>query len=99
MESMQLNLYVPRDKEHVVRALDDAARRTGKAKNLLALEAIERHLQQLDAPRPAPRFRTFNLGVIEPWSRADIYEERLDHIMRPPETRVAERKGRYKPNR
>ena len=92
---MQLNVYVPRDKEGVLRSLDNAARSTGRAKNLLVLEAIERYLR--DRPLEKPRvLRTFNLGGMQPWNRADLYDERIEHILGGGNGRVAEEKGAYK---
>jgi hypothetical protein len=32
---MRLNIYVPKQKERIVQALDEAAKRTGKPKNQL----------------------------------------------------------------
>lgn len=73
---MQLNVYVPKDKEPLLGELDSAAKRTGRAKNELVLEALERFLRE-----ERPQWRTFNLGGFEMPSRAEIYEEYLDHKM------------------
>ena len=70
---MQLNVYVPKDKAHVVRALDEATRRTGRPKNELVLEAIEAFLAQV-----RPRIKTYDLGEVKMPSRAELYDEHLD---------------------
>lgn len=73
---MQLNIYVPKDKAWIVQALDETAKRTGRQKNDLVLEALEAHL-----PREPRRLKVFDLGVFEVPSREEIYQERLDKIM------------------
>lgn len=73
---MQLNVYVPKDKEGLIEELDGTAKRTGRAKNEIVLEALERYLRE-----EKPVWRTFHLGGAEFPSRAEIYEEYLDHKM------------------
>lgn len=70
---MQLNVYVPKDRARVLRSLDEAAQRSGRPKNELVLEALERYLT---AARPA--LPTFHLGDVLMPSRKELYEERLD---------------------
>jgi len=73
---MQLNVYVPKEKAGLIEELDRTAKRTGRAKNELVLEALERYLRE-----EKPQWRTFDLGEFEMPSRAEIYEEYLDHKM------------------
>ena len=92
-----MNLYVPKERERVVRALDELARRTGQNKNALALEAIEQYVQAQAGDAGGRRgLRTFKLGV-KPWSREELYEERAEHILSSGELRVAETPAEYKP--
>lgn len=94
---MQLNLYVPKERERVVRALDELARRTGQNKNALALEAIAQYVQAQAGNAGSRRgLRTFRLGV-QPWSREELYEERAEHILGSGELRVAETPAEYEP--
>jgi hypothetical protein len=65
---MQLNIYVPKEKEDVIEALDRAARRTGRPKNELALEALEAYLG--GAPG---ELGVFHLGSVTFPSRDDLY--------------------------
>jgi hypothetical protein len=53
--------------------LDDAAKRTGKQKNELVLEALEAYLAE-----EKPRLETFDLGVFEFPSREELYSELED---------------------
>ncbi len=70
---MQFNIYVPKEKGNLLTALDRAAARTGRPKNELVLEALEKYL-----PTVTPRdLGKFSLGTIRTPRRADIYEERL----------------------
>lgn len=71
---MQLNIYLPKAKAAVLHRLDEAARRTGKAKNELVIEAIEAYLAE-----SPPVFGTYNLGGSPFPSRAELYEDVLDH--------------------
>ena len=69
---MQINVYIPKSKEHLLDALAEEASRTGRSKNELIIDAIEHHV----APTHVPHYRTFPLsaGRID---RADLYRERL----------------------
>ena len=89
---MQLNLYIPRDRENVVTALDEAARRLGRQKNEIVLDALETYLT---AGRP--RVGTFRLGpVTAGTARGDLYLEEWDRepiaVFSAPETSAARRK-------
>ncbi len=68
---MQLNIYVPKDKAGVVQALDEAAKRTGKQKNELVLEALEAYL----APT-RPRLKVYSMGAMDFPPRDELYLER-----------------------
>jgi hypothetical protein len=91
---MQLNVYVPRERESTVRALERAVRTSGRSKNLMVLDAIEQYLASEQEAPPTRKPRTFKLGI-RPWTRADIYEERMDHIMRHDQPQVAEDRATY----
>ena len=71
---MQLNLYIPKEKGSVLRRLDEAAKRRGRPKNELVIEAIEAYLQE--AGKPA-EFVPTNIGVGEAPSREQLYDEWL----------------------
>lgn len=73
---MQLNVYVPREKESIIRALDQVARRTGRPKNDLVLEALEEHLKKVPV-----ELGVYDLGQVVMPSRDELYGERWD----PPE--------------
>lgn len=68
---MQLNIYVPREKEALLKALDAAARSSGRPKNELVLEALEKYLASA-VPEPG----CFSLGTAKPFRRPDLYEGR-----------------------
>ncbi len=68
---MQLNIYVPKDKAEVLEALDEAARRTGRPKSELAIEALESYLKQMEI-----QLEVFHLGTVEPIDRDDLHLER-----------------------
>ena len=70
---MQLNIYVPKQKEPVVRALDEANRRTGRPKNEIILDALEAYLRQ-----DRPRLGSFHLGQVEITSRDELHLERCE---------------------
>lgn len=76
---MQLNIYVPKSKAKVLRALEDAAKRTGRQKNELVLEALEAYLNT-----DRPGLQTFNLGEFTFPSREELYSEREDLIFPTP---------------
>lgn len=70
---MQLNLYVPADKRHLLDALEKVARATGRPKNEIVLAALEKHLTSL-----TPSVGLFHLGQVKAFTRDDLYEERLE---------------------
>ena len=69
---MQFNIYVPKEKAHVLAALDRAAQLTGRPKNELVLEALEKYLPK--APEEPGRY---SMGAVNFPRRSDLYEERL----------------------
>jgi hypothetical protein len=72
---MQLNVYVPRDKESVLAALDDAARRLGRQKNDLVIEAIETYLAH-SRPGGLGVFHLGEVAAAPTAQREDLYLER-----------------------
>ncbi len=68
---MQLNVYIPRDKEHLLAELAQQAEQAGRSKNELILEAIERQV----ASSRVPSYETFELGA-GAIDRADLYDGR-----------------------
>lgn len=79
---MQLNLHVPKDRERLLGRLDGIARRLGRPKNQVVLDAIERYLDEEDTGRRpmggdgvVPRF---HLGRVEDFERGDLYADRVD---------------------
>jgi hypothetical protein len=80
MPIMQLNLHVPKAREHVVRELEEMVREGDRPKNQLVLDAIELYLRRRQRPRRArialPVYA--DMDVIAPPRRADIYEERAE---------------------
>ena len=86
---MQLNIYVPREKEDVVAALDEAARRLGRQKNELVIEALESYLAV-----ERPPLGVFHLGQVPAFDRDDLYVEKWGRDSTAP-SRVAEGRARY----
>jgi hypothetical protein len=84
MSIMQLNIHVPKAREHVVRQLEDLAREDDHPKNQLALDAIELYLRRRHRSSKAkvelPVYS--HMDVIAPLRRADIYEERTERRFR-----------------
>ncbi|HLG69867.1 MAG TPA: hypothetical protein VK009_05525 [Chloroflexota bacterium] len=74
--------------------LEQLVRTTGRPKNLLVLDAIERYLREQPEEKPGV-LRTYNLGM-KTFNRADIYEERAEHIMAAAERQIAEERGTYR---
>ncbi|MBE3583440.1 MAG: hypothetical protein IMX01_04940 [Limnochordaceae bacterium] len=70
---MQLNLYVPADKQHLLNVLETVSKTTGRPKNEIVLAALEQHLTTL-----TPSVGQFHLGKVKSWVRSDLYEERLE---------------------
>jgi hypothetical protein len=69
---VQLNLYIPKEKAQLLRALEAAARAWGRPKNEIVLEALERYLAGT-APEPG----IYSLGEVKPFRRYQLYRERL----------------------
>lgn len=68
---MQLKVYVPKTKAALLEALDAAARRTGRRKSALVLEALEAYLA-----RERPALGVFHLGPVELPPRDELHVER-----------------------
>jgi hypothetical protein len=77
---VQLNVHVPKDREGVLEALDRAVRRRRVSKSQLVLDAIELYFRQMEAERDEgdKEIPSFDLGVVGPWTREQLYEERLN---------------------
>ncbi len=71
---VQLNVYVPENRRDVVRLLEAASKRTGRAKNELVLEALDRFLRGSAVIRELGQH---HLGRFRVSRRADIYNARL----------------------
>jgi hypothetical protein len=75
---VQLNLHVPKDRERLLGRLEAAARRLGRPKNQVVLDAIERYLEEEagGARRPSGGLQLpkLHLGNAAPWERADLYD-------------------------
>ncbi len=67
---MQLNIYVPQDKEHLVLRLDEVAKALGRPKNEMVLEALERFLA---VTKPQVVLPVREGKVIGQLSREEIY--------------------------
>lgn len=75
---MQLNLHVPKDRERLLGRLESAARRLGRPKNQVVLDAIERYLEEQESGTQhggGLRLPVLHLGVVQPFVRADLYED------------------------
>ncbi len=72
---MQLNVYVSEDRREVIRLLEVACKRTGRAKNELVLEALDRFLRVSGVVRELGQHR---LGRLRMGRRAEIYSARLE---------------------
>ena len=72
---MQLNIYVPKDKVQTIRALEAAAKRTGKQKNELVLEALEAFLAGAFLAEEKPTWQTYDMGEFTIPSREELYAE------------------------
>lgn len=69
-----VNIYVPKDKQDIVRKLDAAARALGRPKNELVIEALEKYLR---TNSPTVRLGKYPTRVIGSLSRTDIYGDRV----------------------
>lgn len=71
---MQLNIYVPKDKEDLLARLDAVSKELGRPKNEMVIEALERYLR-LNAPiAELGKYATRVTGSL---SRRDIYGDRV----------------------
>ena len=73
---MQLNLHVPKDRERLLGRLETTARRLGRPKNQVVLDAIERYLEEQDGGSGRAgelQLPALHLGAMVPWRRADLY--------------------------
>ena len=70
---MQLNIYVPQDKAHLIERLDEVCKSLGRPKNEMVLEALERFLAVNRSPAELPLRRGKIIGSL---SREDIYRDR-----------------------
>jgi len=70
---VQLNIYVPKERRELLMALDRAALHSGRHKNDLVLEALERYLPDV----LQARLGCFSLGPMSAGPRARVYEARL----------------------
>lgn len=69
---MQLNIYVPKDREMLLDSLDRIAKLTNRPKNEIILDALEEYLtKQAVAP-----LGKFNLGEVKLDKRRALYEGR-----------------------
>jgi hypothetical protein len=75
--AMQLNIYVPKSRAGVVADLERVSRETGRQKNEIVLEALARFLAA-----HGPEIPTFHLGSVKSWKRGDLYQDRLDRVVR-----------------
>ncbi len=74
---MQLNIYVPKDREPTLRHLDRVSRRVGRPKSELVLAAIDAYLDAIDGEGRSGSqraLRTFDLGRGEVPARSELYE-------------------------
>ncbi len=78
VRQVQFNVYVPKERREILTKLEALARETGKAKNDLVFEALERYLA--DSRRSSGlRLQRFAMGEAEDQlTRKSIYEEQLD---------------------
>lgn len=67
---MQLNVYIPKEKARLIEALDEAAKRTGRQKNEIVLEALEGYLVRVRS-----KLDVFHLGAVEPATRDELHLE------------------------
>ena len=70
---VQLNIYVPQDKAHLVLRLGEVSKALGRPKNEMVLEALERFLAVNRVPVALPVRRGKVVGSL---SREDIYRDR-----------------------
>ena len=69
---MQLNVYVSKEKSHLIEELRSESQKTGRPRNELLLEALQEYLA-----RHQPGLGKFHLGEVRTGRRADLYARRL----------------------
>ncbi len=69
---MQLNIYVPKEKAHLLEKLKVECQKTGRAKNELLLEALQAYLADRQTG-----LGSFHLGKMRLGRRGELYERRL----------------------
>jgi len=72
---MQLNIYIPKGRADILRALDRASRETGRQKSDLVLEALERYLAE-----NSRELGRYHMGETIRWRRGDPHEGRLKGV-------------------
>jgi hypothetical protein len=70
-----MNIYVPKNKEALLAALDRAATLSNRPKNELVLEALERYLTGTER---SVEFKSFSLGDMRTGRREELYRDRLE---------------------
>ena len=77
---MQLNVHVPKERERLLGRLEGAARRLGRPKNQVVLDAIERYLDddrdEVRGSKVSGSIPAFHLGEVAPFTREELYSER-----------------------
>lgn len=75
--AMQLNIYVPKDKEKLVEEVARIARRERRSKNKIILQAVGEYVREHAAGKAA--FGVYSLGAkAGALDRRQLYEEYLD---------------------
>lgn len=70
---MQLNIYVPKEKEGLLAQLDAVSKERGKPKNEIVIDAIERYFRLVVVSAELGKYA---MGETGPLSRRDIYDGR-----------------------
>jgi len=73
---MQLNIYVPKNKERLLQQIERLAQNQHRSKNEIVLKALETYLTQHRGDDF--EFGVFELGSARTIARGALYEERLD---------------------
>ncbi len=78
---MQLNIYVPKNKERLLQQIERLAQNQHRSKNEIVLKALETYLTQHRDDEF--EFGVFDLGSSRSIERGALYEERLDRKAAP----------------
>ena len=70
---MQLNIYVPKEKEGLLAQLDAVSKERGKPKNEIVIDAIERYFRLVVVSAELGKYAMGETGLL---SRRDIYDGR-----------------------